>query len=72
VPGVSGGNAHVGPALSGLKQRVYIAGVTPNSPENLVGWIRDPKSIDSATAMPKVGVSEADARDIASYLYSIR
>jgi cytochrome c oxidase assembly factor CtaG/cytochrome c2 len=72
VPGVSGGDAHVGPALSGLKQRVYIAGVIPNSPENLVAWVQDPKKIDSATAMPKVGVSEADAKDIASYLYSIR
>lgn len=33
--------------------------------------IRDPKSIDPLTAMPAVGVSEQDARDIAAHLATL-
>ena len=40
--------------------------------ENIVRWIVDPKAVDSLTAMPVVGVSEAQARDIAAYLYTLR
>jgi hypothetical protein len=32
----------------------------------------DPPGIDSLTAMPKVGLTEARARDIAEYLYRLR
>jgi cytochrome c1 len=47
---------------------MYIAGVLPNQPENLVRWIIDPPSTDAKTAMPTVGVTERDARDMAEYL----
>jgi cytochrome c len=72
VPGVIGANGLVGPPLTGLAQRSYIAGVLPNAPENLVRWIENPKAVDSLTAMPVVGVTPADARDIAAYLYTLR
>ena len=71
VPGVAGGRTTVGPSLAGFRERVYIAGVLTNSPDNLVTWIVDPKKVDSLTAMPNVGVSAKDARDIASYLYTL-
>jgi cytochrome c1 len=41
-----------------------------NTPDNLVQWIRNPRAMDSQTAMPAVGVDEAQARDIAAYLYT--
>jgi cytochrome c len=72
VSGVVGANGLVGPPLTGLAQRSYIAGVLPNAPDNLVRWIEDPKAVDSLTAMPKVGVTPSDARDIAAYLYTLR
>jgi cytochrome c2 len=72
VAGVTGANGLVGPPLSGIAQRAYIAGVLPNAPENLVRWIENPKAVDSLTAMPVLGVSSADARDIAAYLYTLR
>jgi hypothetical protein len=37
-----------------------------------VKWIQDPPAVDDKTAMPKLGVKESDARDIASYLYTLR
>jgi cytochrome c len=72
VPGVDGATGGVGPPLGGIAQRSYIGGVLPNTPENLMQWIRDPKLVDSLTAMPNVGVSEVDARHIAAYLYTLR
>jgi len=37
-----------------------------------VRWIQNPPAIDSKTAMPFLGVSERDARDIAEYLYRLK
>lgn len=51
---------------------MYIAGLLTNTPDNLMRWIRDPPGVDSLTAMPNVGVTEPDARDIAAYLYTLR
>jgi cytochrome c len=72
IPGVRGANAYVGPNLDGIASRSYIAGVLPNDPENMVRWIRNPPAVDSKTAMPYLGVSERDARDIAEYLYRLK
>ncbi len=72
IPGVPGANALVGPPLAGIASRAYVAGVLPNTPENMVRWIQHPREVDSKTAMPDVGVSDIDARDIASYLYTLR
>ena len=72
IAGVAGANGLVGPPLTGIAQRAYIAGVLPNAPENMVRWIQHPRAVDSLTAMPELGVSSADARDIAAYLYTLR
>lgn len=70
ISGVPGAQATVGPALDGVRRRGYLAGVVPNTPENLVRWIRDPQGVDSLTAMPNLNVTPQDARDIAAYLYT--
>jgi len=70
IPGIAGADGQVGPPLSGLRQRVYIGGVANNSPDNLVQWIVLPQSFAPRTAMPATGISEAEARDVAAYLYS--
>ncbi len=72
IPGVAGPDARVGPPLRGIAGRMFIAGVLPNQPSSMVRWIRDPQGVDSLTAMPNLGVSDRDARDIASYLYTLR
>lgn len=72
IRGISGANALVGPPLTGFASRSYVAGVLPNTPENVIRWIQDPKAVDDKTAMPKLGVSAKDATDIAAYLYQIR
>lgn len=72
IPGIPGADALVGPPLQGLVRRAYVGGVLPNTPDNLVRWIRHPRQVSPRTAMPELGVTAADARDIAAYLYSRR
>lgn len=71
IPGVRGANGLVGPPLQKFGSRVYIAGVVTNTPDNLIRWLKDPPGLDPKTAMPATGVSDADARDIAAYLYTL-
>jgi cytochrome c len=70
IPGVRGANALVGPPLTGIRERVYVGGVTLNNADNLAKWIHNPRELSPKTAMPNVGASEAQARDMAAYLYS--
>jgi cytochrome c2 len=72
IPGITGAEGLVGPPLSQIASRVYIAGVLPNEPDNMIRWIENPPGIDSKTAMPNMGVTVRDARDIAAYLYTLR
>jgi cytochrome c2 len=72
IPGVPGAQGQVGPPLSQFARRSLIAGRLPNSADNLVAWIRTPQALEPGTGMPDLGVSEADARDVAAYLYTLR
>ena len=72
IPGVPGAHALVGPSLEHIASRMYVAGVLPNTPENMLRWLRNPPAVQPFTATPDTGVTEADARDIASYLYTLR
>jgi cytochrome c2 len=72
IPGVSGAFGQAGPPLSGIANRIYIAGVLQNTPQNMVRWIRNPKQVDDKTVMPNLGVTPGDALDIAGYLYTLR
>ncbi len=71
IPGISGAEGAVGPRLTHLSQRSFLAGELPNTPENLILWIQHPQKVKPGTAMPEMGVSDADARNIAAYLYSM-
>lgn len=72
IPGVAGARGQVGPPLDRIGSRPYLAGRLPNTPDNLMHWIRDPQGIQPGTAMPDLGVTERDGRDIAAYLYTLR
>jgi cytochrome c len=72
IPGIPEADGKVGPPLTDFGERQYIAGEVANNPANLIRWIMDPKSIESGTAMPDLGVTEEQARDIAAFLYGLR
>ena len=68
VNGISGANGLVGPPLTGIASRMYVAGMLQNTTQNLASWIHDPKAINPKTAMPNLGASEQDASDMAAFL----
>jgi mono/diheme cytochrome c family protein len=72
IPGVTSSSPHVGPPLAGIAGRTLIAGKLANTPDNMVRWLRHTKEVDPMTAMPELGVTEQDARDIAAYLATLR
>jgi cytochrome c len=71
IPGLPEARGRVGPSLRGIAARPYLAGRMTNGAGNLMTWIRTPRAIDPGTLMPELGVSEEDARDIATYLYRL-
>ncbi|HSK11346.1 MAG TPA: c-type cytochrome [Vicinamibacterales bacterium] len=71
IPGIVGADALVGPPLNGIGSRKYLAGVLQNTPENMVHWIRYPQEAAPLSAMPDLGVTERDARDMVAYLYQL-
>lgn len=72
IPGIYTARGLVGPPLSFYSRRTMIAGELPNVPDNLVRWIMNPPAIEPGTAMPNLGLSKQQARDIAAYLYTLR
>lgn len=67
-----GGDGQTGPSLKGIAGRAELAGRLPNDPQSLELWIRQPQAIEPKGGMPDLGVTEADARDIAAYLYTLK
>jgi cytochrome c2 len=72
IPGVAGADGKVGPPLNDFSERGFIAGQLENNGENLITWIEDPQGVEPGTAMPNLGVTAQDARDIAAYLFTLR
>ena len=62
----------VGRPLDGLATRSLIAGKLANTPENMLRWLSYPQQVDKLTAMPDLEVMEADARELAAYLETLR
>ena len=71
IPGLKGHPGNVGPPLDNWSERKFIAGSVPNKPEPLAQWLLKPHSIEKNTSMPKVGLTKAEALDIAAFLYSL-
>jgi mono/diheme cytochrome c family protein len=72
VPGIVGPHAPVGPPLERIGTREYIAGMLPNTHGNMLRWLKNPQALNPRTAMPDLGVTDRDARDMAAYLYTLR
>jgi cytochrome c2 len=72
IPGVRGADSTVGPPLTRIARRSYLAGRLANSPGNLMKWVQHPQTVEPGTAMPEMHVTDQDAHDIAAYLYTLR
>ncbi|MGA7158752.1 MAG: hypothetical protein WBY53_18040 [Acidobacteriaceae bacterium] len=72
IPGIATAHGMVGPPLFYFSRRTLIAGELPNTPDNLIRWIQNAPAIEPGTAMPDLGVSQGNAKDMAAYLYTLR
>jgi cytochrome c len=72
IPGVVGADGNIGPSLERIATRNYIAGVLPNTPQNMRRWITNPPAVDEQTAMPKLNLSPQDLHTILVYLDTLR
>ena len=72
IPGLQNADGMVGPPLAHFAQRTIVAGLLPNTPPMLIKWIRYPQEVVPGNAMPDGGLSDAQARDVAAYLYTLR
>ena len=67
IPAASG---TVGPPLDGVAARGIIGGRLSNTPDHMRQWIENPQGVSPGTAMPNLGVTRQDSRDIAAFLYT--
>jgi cytochrome c2 len=72
IPGVRNARGNVGPPLTAFGDRRFVAGMLENRPENLIHWLEHPQSVVPGNAMPEMGISQQQARDIAAWLYTLR
>ena len=72
IPGVPAAQGQVAVTLQAFGRRSYIAGRVPNTDDNLARWLVEPASLVPDTRMPAMGVSPADAREMAAYLRGLR
>ena len=68
----SGPQGLTGPPLTTVGARSFIAGRFPNEPIDMEQWLQHPQQLKPGTLMPDLGVTKRDARDIASYLATLR
>ena len=73
VPGIDGPQGALGPSLAGVASRPTISlGKVQNTPENLVKYVQEPASLNPQSSMPPIGLTEADAKDVAAYLLTLK
>lgn len=72
VPGVYAARGRVGPSLDHIGSQTILAGTLPNTPANMLTWIKTPQAVRPGDIMPNMGLNDHDARDIAAYLYTLR
>ena len=72
IPGIRNANGLVGPPLTKMGRRMFIAGMLRNTPDNMVAWLQDPQAVVPGNAMPNMGLERAQAEAITNYLYTLQ
>ena len=73
IPGVEGPQGSLGPSVQGLGSRPAISmGAVQNTPANLAQFIQNPAALNPQSSMPPSGASEADAKELAAFLLTLK
>jgi cytochrome c oxidase subunit II len=66
-------SGHLAPDLTHVASRSTLgAGTLPNTPENLVAWIRDPQRVKPGNQMPPNPLSDENLQALVAYLETLR
>ena len=72
IPQIADAKGNVGPPLLHVGTRTYLAGFISNSPENMALWIENPQKALPGNAMPQMGITSQESRDITAFLYTLK
>ncbi len=72
IPGVRWPRGRSGPSLQEFGDRGLIAGALPNRPDVLAAFVRNAPRVKPGSPMPPMPITEAEAQDIAAYLFESR
>ena len=71
IRGVSGGL--LGPDLTTFgSRRTLAAGLLPITVDTVAAWLKDPSTLKPDAKMPALGLTDAQARAIATYLIGLK
>jgi cytochrome c oxidase subunit 2 len=63
----------LGPDLTTFGSRGMVAaGMLPNTLENVAAWLKNPPALKPGAKMPALGLTDAEARAVATYLRSLK
>ena len=71
IPGLAWPSGQLAPSLNGFDDVGLIAGQLPNRPDILAAFVRNAPAVKPGSTMPPMPVTDAEADDIAVYLYGI-
>ena len=71
IPGVRWPQGRTGGDLAGVAARPMIAGRLPNQPAVMAAFVQDAPALLPDTGMPPMPLTDAEARDVAAYLYTL-
>jgi len=72
APNVPEAQGVVGPDLKGVGSHPKLGAGLDNTPENMKRWIMDPQAIKPGTSMPSLGLSDAEATNLVSFLETLK
>lgn len=62
----------MGPPLVHFAAQQTIAGKLPNTPDDLRRFLKSPRTVVPYGAMPDLGLTDDQARNVAAYLYTLK
>ncbi len=68
---VAGEGGKLGPNLTNYADRMRVAGILENNPENLAKWLKDPQQVKPGNNMPNLNLSDDQVNALVEYMSTL-
>ena len=68
---VGGEGGKLGPNLTNFADRMRVAGILENNPENLTKWLKDPQQVKPGNNMPNLNLSDDQVKALVEYMSTL-